>query len=246
MSKFAVLSDIHGNSWALKAVLDDLLARNIDLVVNLGDVLYGPLDPKGTFEILQTIETIGICGNQDRLLLENIDKKVDNQTMNFVFSQLDNAAIDYLKNLTFDHHHSSGVYFCHASPHKDDEYLIEKLFKTHVGIKENHEIDAVLENIDEKVVVCGHSHQPKVVKTGKKQIINPGSVGLPAYDDELPIFHKMETHCPDANYCILTLENNEVKNIDLVAVSYDFESAANMAQKNNRPDWAKWLRTGRG
>ena len=166
--QIALLSDIHGNSWALKAVLSDLSTKKVDLIVNLGDVLYGPLDPKRTFEILQTMEMVGICGNQDRILLENIDKKEDNETMNYVISQLDNRAINYLRCLDFDYHHNSGLYFCHASPHKDDEYLIEKLFETHVGVKGSNEIDTVLKEVDEKIVVCGHSHQPKIVKTKKK------------------------------------------------------------------------------
>jgi hypothetical protein len=35
----AVLSDIHGNGWALQAVLEDISARGITTVVNLGDRL---------------------------------------------------------------------------------------------------------------------------------------------------------------------------------------------------------------
>jgi predicted phosphodiesterase len=38
----AVLSDIHGNRWALEAVLDDIRRRGIRDMFNLGDSLYGP------------------------------------------------------------------------------------------------------------------------------------------------------------------------------------------------------------
>jgi 3',5'-cyclic AMP phosphodiesterase CpdA len=44
----ALISDIHGNSWALDAVLEDINQRGIDQIVNLGDCVYGPLDPAGT------------------------------------------------------------------------------------------------------------------------------------------------------------------------------------------------------
>ena len=50
--KIAFLSDIHGNSWALKAVLNDIKQRGITEIYDLGDSLYGPLDPKGTFHLL--------------------------------------------------------------------------------------------------------------------------------------------------------------------------------------------------
>ncbi len=243
--KIALLSDIHGNSWALRAVLDDLSTRNIDLIVNLGDVLYGPLDPKGTFEILQTTEMIGICGNQDRVLLDNLGKEVKNETMKYVYSQLNTEALKYLESLIFEHRHSAGIYFCHASPHKDDAYLIEKLTEANVGVRKNERIDTTLRNIDEQIVVCGHSHQPRVVKTTNRLIINPGSVGLPAYDDDLPVFHKMESHNPWAKYGVLAIDNKGVAAVDLITVPYDFELAAKMAEKNNRPDWASWLRTGR-
>ena len=48
MNRIAVLSDIHGNRWALEAVLEDIERNPVDAVLNLGDVLYGPLDPGGT------------------------------------------------------------------------------------------------------------------------------------------------------------------------------------------------------
>ncbi|MEM6825716.1 MAG: metallophosphoesterase family protein, partial [Pseudomonadota bacterium] len=46
--KIAVISDIHGNSAALDAVLSDIERRGISRIVNLGDTISGPLDPKGT------------------------------------------------------------------------------------------------------------------------------------------------------------------------------------------------------
>ena len=50
--KLAVISDIHGNSAALRAVLDDIARRGVDLTVNLGDCFSGPLDVVGTADML--------------------------------------------------------------------------------------------------------------------------------------------------------------------------------------------------
>ena len=47
MKKIAVLSDIHGNIAALKAVVDDIQRKNVDQVINLGDHVSGPLWAKG-------------------------------------------------------------------------------------------------------------------------------------------------------------------------------------------------------
>ena len=46
------------------------------------------------------------------------------------------------------------------------------------------EIDDILKNVRQKIVVCGHCHVSKIVETDNKTIINPRSVGCPAYDDD--------------------------------------------------------------
>lgn len=240
----AVLSDIHGNSRALKTVFDDLESKNVDIIFNLGDSLYGPLDPQGTFELLKSKNIVSISGNQDRYIIENLNNSIDNETLKYVLSELDNDAIIWLKSLSFDYRHENDIYFFHGTPKKDDEYLLEELFPTHIGVKITEKLDELLKDIKEKIVLCGHSHVPRITETSEKKIINPGSVGLQAYDDDLPIFHKMENFHNHACYCILQIGSNKVK-IEQITVPYDFESAAKMAEINNRPDWAKWIRTGR-
>jgi predicted phosphodiesterase len=58
--KIGVLSDIHGNVWALKAALDDAKRRAVERFKNLGNILYGSLKPRDTFELLQTIDAVTI------------------------------------------------------------------------------------------------------------------------------------------------------------------------------------------
>jgi predicted phosphodiesterase len=52
MLKIALLSDIHSNVFALDAVIKDIKKRGVDITVNLGDILFGPIAPKETFELL--------------------------------------------------------------------------------------------------------------------------------------------------------------------------------------------------
>ena len=61
--KIAIISDIYGNSHALKAVLKDISRRKVEMIINLGDSVYGPLDPLGTIEILMSNEMIHIKGS---------------------------------------------------------------------------------------------------------------------------------------------------------------------------------------
>jgi predicted phosphodiesterase len=92
--RLAILSDVHGNRWALEAVLRDLERRSVDDVVNLGDSLYGPLDPVGTHRLLCDAATISVRGNQDRAILEQ--REDESSTMRFVQANLDDPALEWL------------------------------------------------------------------------------------------------------------------------------------------------------
>lgn len=66
-----VLSDIHSNLEAFRAVLDD--AGPIDWVWCLGDVVgYGP-DPNGCVELLRSLPHLCIAGNHDWATLGKLD-----------------------------------------------------------------------------------------------------------------------------------------------------------------------------
>ena len=54
--QLGIIADIHGNSRALESVLEDAKRRGIRQFVDLGDVLYGPMEPLRTFELLKTID----------------------------------------------------------------------------------------------------------------------------------------------------------------------------------------------
>jgi predicted phosphodiesterase len=55
---FGVIADIHGNAWALEAVISDAHRRGVSEFVNLGDGLYGPRAPRKTFELLMQINLV--------------------------------------------------------------------------------------------------------------------------------------------------------------------------------------------
>jgi predicted phosphodiesterase len=243
-NRIAILSDIHGNSFALKEVLEDIKNQKIETILNLGDSLDGPLDIKGTFELIIENNIESIAGNGERLILKNLYNETENLSFEQTKKQLDSNIIEWYKLLPFAINFEDKLYGCHGSPHSDMEYLLEGLNDSQVYIKASSELDKILKEIDCNIVVCGHSHVSRVVKTNTKTIINVGSVGLPAYDDDLPIFHVMENHTPDAQYTILDFSEYRLK-IDQKFIPYEFEAAAQLAENNSRKDWAKWLRTGR-
>lgn len=106
------------------------------------------------------------------------------------------------------------------------------------------EILARLGDIDAKVILCGHTHVARIVTTSDgRLIVNPGSVGLPAYEYDLPYPHVVESGSPHARYAIISSRSG-AWSAEIILVEYDWEQAARTAEINGRPDWARALRTG--
>ena len=79
-------------------------------------------------------------------------------------------------------------------------------------------------------------------------MVNPGSVGWPAYADENPHPHRVEAGAPEARFAILSRTEDGGGGgwtAELLAVPYDYEEAASSAERFGRPDLAHMLRTGR-
>lgn len=74
-------------------------------------------------------------------------------------------------------------------------------------------------------------------------VVNPGSVGWPAYANDEPYPHVIEAGTPHARYAIVD-DSSGSWEAELRAVVYDWERAARVAEHNQRPDVAH-LRTGR-
>lgn len=245
--KIAALSDIHSNVFALEAVIDDAKKRGAELMLNLGDILYGPIAPKATCELLKGHSFITIRGNQDRQIYEAADAETDaNPTMQFVLDDLDAESIRWLKSLPFDCQLNAEIYMCHGSPGNDLEYLLENIETGSPRIRAESEIMASLNTQSANIILCGHSHIPRTVTLRSGQmIINPGSVGLPAYTDDEPIMHSMENYSPHASYAILE-KSRMGWTIQQIKVPYDYQRAAEKAQEQSRADWVHFLSTGRG
>lgn len=234
----AFIADIHGNIWALDAVLADVRRRGIGMVFNLGDSVYGPLEPALTADRLIRSNIPSLRGNQDRVLLEPLPSR-PHPTLAFTMSGLLPRHTEWLQNqpCNIEYRH---VFMCHGTPSSDEIYLTEAVNSTGVWMRCTQEIERLTESVVQSLVCCGHSHVPRVIGLpGGKVIINPGSVGLPAYSDGVPFPHRMETGSPHARYAI-----EDGGRIDLIAVAYDHDAAAARARENGREDWAVALETG--
>jgi putative phosphoesterase len=235
-----ILADIHGNAWALEAVLADAKRRGIEKFVDLGDVLYGPLAPRRTYELLRAVNLVAaVKGNQDRFVVSGA---AGNATLDWVRADLGSEPVAWLDALP-----ATAIYgewlLCHGSPLSDMEYLLEDVCEAgRPLVRADADIVKRLAGVENALVLCGHTHVPRLVmlSNGRQQVLNPGSVGLPAYDDESPVPHLMETYSPHASYAVW---DDGV--VSFHRVPYDWEAAAAKAKELGREDWARGIAAGR-
>jgi predicted phosphodiesterase len=239
--KFGVVSDIHGNLPALQAVVAD--AGAVDAWLNLGDILSGPLWPAETADWLMPRGWFTMAGNHERQLLTQALPRMS-RTDRHTAERLLPAQRAWLATLPPQLRPTPGLLCVHGTPTSDLVYLLETV--TPDGLRGATPAEAAerLGRPDASLVLCGHTHVPRDVTLNGIRVVNPGSVGLQAYDDSLPVAHVVENGSPHARYAWVESTSTGWQ-VTPREVAYDWEAAAAQAQRHGRGDWADALRTGR-
>jgi putative phosphoesterase len=241
--RIAVVTDIHGNLPALEAVVRDFSGRGVDAVVNLGDSLSGPLLPLETAQFLMAQNWAHLAGNHERQILTGRPGQW-NASDAFAQSQLSSRELAWIASLNPRAMFDDEVLLCHGTPASDVEYFLETVEGSQVRAATLREIDARVGDVGASLILCGHTHVSRTVRSSKGHlIVNPGSVGLPAYDDIHPHPHVIETGSPDARYGLVEKIAGAWVTT-LVAVPYDHHSMAQLAHARGRDDWAHALASG--
>jgi predicted phosphodiesterase len=255
MERLAAVSDIHGNLPALDAVLADIARERVDATLNLGDILSGPLWPAETAERLMALNLPTIAGNHERQVLAGRRLSASDA---HTAARLTDAHRAWLAALPATLHPAPGIACCHGTPASDLVYLLETVtddFDRSAGrpgirAATTTEVAQRLAGLGAGgLVLCGHSHVPRMLQLDDGTlVVNPGSVGLPAYDDVHPHPHVVEVGAPHARYALLTRRvhgHTTGWQVELRAVPYPHAAAARQAEANGRGDWADALRSGR-
>jgi putative phosphoesterase len=181
VASVAVLSDIHGVLPALDAVLADPDVVEADRIVLTGDIAAGPQPGEVLDRLLDLGErAVWVRGNADRELVAlarggTID--IPDPIAVWAAAQLRRDHTDWLDRLphpivlTIDGF--GDVLFCHGTPRNDEEVVLV-----------DSRLDLWADVLAElpggvETVVCGHTHMPFVRLAHRRQIVNPGSVGMP-------------------------------------------------------------------
>lgn len=246
--RIAAISDIHGNLPALEAVLADIAAQPVDVTVNLGDILSGPLWIAETADRLMALGLPTLAGNHERQLLTEPPQRMGASDAHAA-ARVHDAHRAWLAALPKTLQLTPEVFCCHGTPDSDLQYFLETVTPEH-GLRGATLAEATaraggaMAGIGHAVILCGHTHVPRVMQLADgRLVVNPGSVGLQAYDDGHPYLHVVENASPHARYARLTRRAAGWQ-VELRSVPYDHEAAARLAEANGRPDWADALRTG--
>ncbi len=171
MKQVAVLSDVHGNSVALAAVLAEIERVEPDLIVFGGDFSWGPL-PDETFELVQGLNARFVRGNADRAVLENKSETVKEQWMQAHHTPEMRALLaGFEEHVVVEVDGLGSVRICHGSPRTDEECVTPETPEARVR--------EFSEGVEERVIVTAHVHiQFDRILAGIRSV-NAGSVGLP-------------------------------------------------------------------
>lgn len=243
MTFWAIVSDIHGNLPALEAVLADLQGCALEHVLNLGDHASGPLWPAETLDLLMRQDWAQISGNHDRQLVAE-DPEGHGASDRYAYARLTSRHLAWLRALPATLVPRTDVLAFHGTPDSDKTYLLETVEHGRARLSGEGEIHSRLRGKSAPLMLCAHTHVPRSVTLGDCLIVNPGSVGLPAYSDDTPEPHVIETGSPQARYALID-DDSGTWRVTLRSLSYDHIAAARQAARQDRADWERALLTGR-
>jgi predicted phosphodiesterase len=202
---FAIISDIHSNYTALKAVLEDIDQKNIKEVFCLGDIVgYGP-EPRECIDLIIERQIVSIMGNHDHAVFyEPTNFNTGAERASYWTRQMLEDEPDqkkrkqrwaFLGRLPV-RLQMGNILMVHGSPRKPvNEYIFPDDIYTNTS-----KLLAIFERL-ERICFVGHTHVPGVfledpdfystdeinnvypITDKEKAIINVGSVGQPRDQD---------------------------------------------------------------
>jgi putative phosphoesterase len=188
LQRIAVIADVHGNAPALRAVLAEIDELGVDLIVDCGDTVSGPL-PGPTLRLLsaQGARLRSVLGNSDREVVAAFDERGRPPeggpaggmaaAARFAAARITRAQRDELAarppTLALEHRVLGAIRFCHGTPRDTDEIVTP-------GTPEPRILE-ILADVAEAVVVGGHTHMQFDRRVGRHRFVNAGSVGM-AYE----------------------------------------------------------------
>ncbi|WP_424952428.1 metallophosphoesterase family protein [Deinococcus sp.] len=229
--RLAVLSDVHGNAFALEAVLADVQRASPDLILNLGDQIEGSADPARAYAMQAGLAARGAVevrgNNEEKLWPGGRRGELTRQYGAWLETQLGATALARLAALPLTAQVADEVLACHGTPTSAWEMLLwhwqfenpatgEGFYRA----RDPRELLALVQPLGVAVVVCGHTHRPGATLVGDTLVVNAGAVSDQVDGD------------PRARWTLL-LRRGGHWGAEFRAVEYDVAAAVTWAKRHS-------------
>jgi len=211
-----LISDVHSNTTALKAVLSEMERMGVEKILHAGDIIgYNPY-PNETIEMFIEHKIISILGNHDRAIITGDYSEFNPYAaaaLLWTKKVISPRNVDYLQSLKSREHFTiDNIHFVaiHGSPRDVDEYIFPVNVSAHF-----------LAVAKADVLVLGHTHVQFKKEYSLGIVLNPGSVGQPRDEN------------PDAAFAVYDTMTNVAR---LKRINYDFEKVIEDMHNAHLPD----------
>ena len=236
MIKIALLSDIHGNTTALEAVLADAKRAGVEEYWLLGDILMPGTGRRHLLNLLEELPiTVQILGNWEDSLWRAMKGLLDPSRAShrylmrlcqYILEEIRPEEIESMQSLPMQVHREVSGLRVGITHHLPDKNWGRELI--HIG--DQKDFDCLVSNPPCDIAVYGHIHQQFFrYGSGGELILNPGSIGQPFF---LQANLRKDLR---AMYAILEFDDRGLKDVDFRRVTYDIERELQLAKDMKLP-----------
>jgi putative phosphoesterase len=235
--RLGLISDIHGNLPALEAVIADLERQNLDRVICLGDICFGPQ----AHECLAVVRELGcpvILGNWDSWSIDGFPPADDPVGIMLheigawwakLLTDEDRAFVrTFEPTLEVSLENDLRMLCFHGSPRSFSDWIF--------ATTPDEELEDLFAGNDATLYVGGHTHLQLLRRFGSSIVVNPGSVGQPFsqwWPRPIKVAHWAE-------YGVIDTTGENV-GIELRRVPFDIETLLHLLAESHMPHARWWI-----
>jgi predicted phosphodiesterase len=226
--RFALISDIHSNIHALRAVLADIDSRaDVDATYHIGDLVGYGSSPNEVVELIGERAIQGVSGNYDSTIAFDHahcgcrastprDEELAHASFEWTRENTSADSKEFLAALPFGMElrsnggHVAGPRALLLHAHPNNNLIYVDITRPDAFLAKMAETACLS---DGDLVAFGHTHVPWHREVGGIHFVNTGSVGRPKDGD------------PRAGYTIVTAVDGGFR-VEQLRVAYDVEAAA--------------------
>jgi putative phosphoesterase len=231
--KVAIISDIHGNLYALERVLEEIERESPEQIVCLGDVVaFGP-QPIGVLHRVRALGCPIVMGNCDDFFVQwplPEEDGLNYAQVKWAAERLSPEDRDFMGSfqptVTVQMESGASLLCFHGSPRSNTEVILTTT--------PDEELADMLGEPMDTVMIGGHTHLQMVRRMPGTLVANAGSVGMPSDPRDRSVF------VPWAEWALIESSDAGLS-VDLRRTPLDVEEMTRTAVESEMPGIQEWI-----